>query len=320
MSTVMNGRDVRVSVVMSVYNAERYLARAVESILEQDFEEFEFIVVDDGSSDGSRDILNGFTDKRLLVLEQHNQGLPKALNRGISQSRAPLIARMDADDIAMQNRLQLQVEFLDTNTDHVAVGSNARVIDEAGRYVYTTDYPVDDENLRARLPVSPLIHPSSVFRKAAFDAAGGYCEQMIAGQDTVLFNRIMREGKVANLAQPLIKYRIVPTSISKRERMDAEFSRIMRKAIMENEISREEAIYLMGRAKDRTARSRALAYHTFLAKKLLWNNYKPEEARQHLRKSVKLQPTFEVALLYAASFLPARLVKQAYRTSKVWVQ
>lgn len=318
MSAVTYGTDVRVSVVMSVYNAERYLARAVESILEQDLEELEFIIIDDGSKDGSWDILNGFVDERLVLLKQENQGLPKALNRGISQARAPLIARMDADDVAMPNRLRLQVAFLDRNRDHIAVGSNARVIDEDGRYVYTTQQALDDKNLRARLPVSPLMHPSSVFRKAAFDAAGGYCEQMISGQDTVLFNRMVRLGKVANFAEPLIEYRIVPTSVSKREKADSEFSRIVQKAIRHNKISEEETVYLMARAKDRTAHSRAVGYHTFLAKKLLWNSHRPGEAREHLRKAVRLKLTFEAALLYAASFLPEKVVKQAYRTGKVW--
>lgn len=313
------GKAVRVSVVMSVYNAERYLARALESVLQQDLEDFELVVIDDGSTDGSRGILRSFADERLVVVEQANEGLPKALNRGIRLSRGPLIARMDADDVAMPNRLRLQLEFLEKNGDHVAVGSNARVIDQEGRYVYTTEQLPDDKNLRARLPKTPLIHPSAVFRRAAFDAVGGYCEQMIRGQDTVLFNRMMRRGKVANLVEPLIEYRIVPTSISRRERANSGFARIVRKAIEMNEISTEEVLYLGAMAKNQTARSRVVAYHTFLAKKLLWNSHRPDEARVHLRKSVRSKPTFEAALLYAASFFPASWVRQSYRVVKLWV-
>lgn len=319
MSGGNRGHEVRLSVVMSVYNAERYLERAVESILGQDLEGFEFIVIDDGSTDGSGEILRSFADERLVVLEQVNQGLPKALNRGVRHARAPLIARMDADDVAMPHRLRLQMEFLESNSDHVAVGSNASVVDKDGRYVYTTDQPLDDESLRARLPGTPLIHPSSVFRKTAFDAAGGYGEQMIGVEDTVLFNRMMRWGKMANLAEPLIQYRIVPTSISGREKRGPEFSRIVRKAIKHNEISAEEALYLAGTANDRTASQRIVGYHTFLGKKLLWNNHRPDEARQHLRRSLRVRSTWEAALLYAASFLPENFVRWAYRAGKRWV-
>lgn len=319
MSGSIRGKDVRVSVVMSVYNAERYLARAVESILDQDLVNFEFIAIDDGSTDRSRSILRSFADERLVVMEQTNHGLPRALNRGIRESRAPLIARMDADDISMPERLRLQVEFLDQNSDYVAVGSNANVIDEEGQYVYTTDKPLDDKTLRARLPETPFIHPSSMFRKSAFDAAGRYCEQMITAQDTVLFNRLVRWGKVANLADPLIQYRIVPTSISKREGADCELTRIIRQAIEMNEISIEDAIRLGARTKNRSAVSRAIGYHTFLAKKLLWNSHRPREARAHLERSWRLRPTWEATLLYGASFLPECLVRQAYRLGKSFV-
>ena len=316
----MSGRarqeGVRVSVVMSVYNAERYLAQAVGSVLQQDLEDFEFVVIDDGSTDGSLEILRSFSDKRLIVFEQENQGLPKALNRGVMQAQASTIARMDADDVAMPNRLRLQLGFLEQNSDHVAVGSNARVIDEHGSYVYTTNQPVDDRSLRSRLPETPLIHPASMFRKAAFEAAGGYGEQMIGVEDTVLFNRMMRCGKMANVAEPLIEYRIVPTSISRRGRGSPEFWRIIRKAIDTNEISTEEALYLASRTKDRTARERSIGYHTFLAKKFLWNNYRPYEARVHLRRSLRLRPTWEATLLYGASFLPEVVLRGAHRRAK----
>ncbi|MFO7902521.1 MAG: glycosyltransferase [Pirellulaceae bacterium] len=320
-----DGRGIvaRVSVVMSVYNAERYLAQAVRSILQQDLEDFEFVVVDDGSTDGSLGILRSFSDGRLVVLEQENQGLPKALNRGVRQARAPLIARMDADDVSMPNRLRLQLEFLEQNSDHVAVGSNARVIDEDGRYVYATDKPLDDRSLRARClqtPLEPpLIHPASMFRRAAFTAAGGYSEQVIGVEDTVLFNRMMRSGKFANLAEPLIQYRIVPTSITRRERASAEFSRIVQKAIESNCISAAEARYLAERTGNRSAQSRVVGYHSFLAKKLLWNSHRPVEARMHLRSALRLRPTWEATLLYGASFLPESLVRRAYRMGKRWV-
>ncbi len=310
--------DVRVSVVMSVYNADRYLEQAVKSILDQTLEAFEFIVIDDGSTDGSRSILRSFSDERLVIIEQSNQGLPKALNRGITRARSPLIARMDADDIALPSRLQEQVDFLDRNPEHVGVGSNAFVIDEYGRYVYTTNEPRADESLRSRLPETPFIHPSSMFRKEAFEAAGGYCEQMFTAQDTVLFNRMMRWGKVANLAKPLIKYRIVPTAITKRGKVSRTYSRIMRRAILENRISSEDAAYLLSNWKQRRPQERAVAYHTFLAKKLLWNSHRPGEAREHLLASLATKPTLETALLYGGSFLPEAWVKQGYRQLKRW--
>lgn len=314
----MRHPDPAISVVMSVYNGEPYLAGAVESILAQDFEDFEFVVIDDGSTDASRDILRSFADERLVLIEQTNQGLPSALNRGIRESRSPLIARMDADDIAMRHRLRWQLEFMERNSEYVAVGSNVSVIDQDGRYVYTTAEPLDDQALRKRLPQTPFYHPASVFRKAAFAAVGGYCEQMVMAQDTVFFNRMMRLGKVANLAEPLIQYRIVPTAITKRERVCPEYWRIVRKAINENRICREDAAYLLDRRKHEAAPERTVAYHTFLAKKLLWNSFRPSEARVHLRKSFRLKRTWEAALLYGASFLPEGIVRHAYQMRKRW--
>lgn len=309
--------DVRVSVVMSVYNAESYLSRAVESVLAQDFENFEFVVVDDGSTDASRRILESYEDERLLVTHQTNRGLPAALNLGIRRARAPLIARMDADDIAMPNRLRLQLEFLDQNNDYVAVGSNARVIDREGRYIYTTDKPLDDESLRARLPDTPFTHPSSMFRKCAFEAAGGYCEKMMGAEDTVLFNRMAKFGKIGNLEEPLIEYRIVPTAISPRDGVSRKFARIVRKGIQDNKISDSEAAYLTNRVRNRRPRERMVNYHNFLAKKLLWNDYRPDEAREHLRESWGLKVTWQAVILYAVSFFPRGLLQKAYHRSKV---
>lgn len=308
--------DLRVSVVMSVYNAESYLAQALRSVLEQDIENYEVVVVDDGSSDKSSEILRTFACERLVVLEQDNRGLAKALNRGIRNARAPLIARMDADDRSTPNRLRLQLQFLERNRDHVAVGSNARVIDKEGGYVYTTERPLEDERLRARLPETPFIHSTTVFRKEVFYAAGEYCDQMVVAQDTVLFNRMARLGRLANLAPPLLEYRIVPSANSAREKKSAAFTRILHKAIEDNAISEEEAAYVAQRTKDRESPRRLVNYHNFLAKKFLWNNFRPDEARRHLRKSCQVQVNVNAVALYVLSCLPGVLLQQLYRAAK----
>ena len=126
-----------ISVVMSVYNGARYLHPAVESILEQDFADFEFIIVDDGSTDGSGAILLEFAEKdaRIRLIQRENRGLVASLNEAIALARAPLIARMDCDDIAMPDRFTRQIEYLADHPEIAIVGSHIHEIDEDGAIV-----------------------------------------------------------------------------------------------------------------------------------------------------------------------------------------
>src|SRR5262249_39912793 len=134
-----------VSVVMSVFNGERYLDEAIGSILSQTFRDFEFIVIDDGSTDSTPQIFAGYpkTDPRTVVHRQAHQGIIAALNAGCSLARGGYIARMDADDVALPERLQRQVEYLESCPKVGVVGSSINIIDADGKLVSITTFPTD---------------------------------------------------------------------------------------------------------------------------------------------------------------------------------
>ena len=115
-----------ISVIMSVYNDEKYLAKSIESILNQTYSDFEFIIINDGSTDKSMEIIDRYKneDKRVVVVNQENMGLTKSLNKAIKLSKGKYIARMDSDDISVSNRLEKQIEFLKHNKDYALVGTN----------------------------------------------------------------------------------------------------------------------------------------------------------------------------------------------------
>jgi len=187
---------------MGVYNGERFVAGAVESILAQTFRGFEVIVVDDGSTDDTAGILEGFDDARLRVLRQQNSGLSAALNRAIGESRGEYIARMDADDISCPARLERQVEFLDAHPDVGMVGTAYHEIDAYGKVLGTKVFPTDDADLRRTLiRFNPFFHGSVVLRRMVFDRVGPYRDGL--SQDYDLWFRVASRFRVANLSAPL---------------------------------------------------------------------------------------------------------------------
>jgi len=297
---------------MSVYNAEKYLHEAIESILNQTFTEFEFIIVNDGSTDTSLKIIESYKDERIVIINQKNTGLPKALNKGIDKSKSNFIARMDADDISLSERLERQYAFLMGNPGCVIVGSNAILIDMNGNYIYTTSNKTSDNEIKKGLPDTSLLHPSVMFKKNIFYSAGKYCESMLKGQDYVLFNRMAKFGEFYNIKEPLIKYRAVPTANSVKKKLGKRYSMIQQSAIRNNKISGSDEIFLKSILKNRNTNDRLAQYYIYLAKKYLWNNYKPELARKKLLLSFKINFSFWVIVLLILSFFPKKFVQKLY--------
>ncbi len=200
-----------VSVVMSVHDGERFLHEAVGSILAQTLTELELVVVDDGSSDRSRQILGESTDPRMRVIEQEHAGLAAALNRGVGAARADLVARMDADDIALPRRLEEQWRFMQSHPQTALLGTGARVIDHAGEEVGLWRPLTDHASIRRRLiRLNQFAHPTVMFRRAAFVAAGGYREDMPFAQDYDLWLRMVARFEAANLGEVLLVRRVGP--------------------------------------------------------------------------------------------------------------
>jgi glycosyltransferase involved in cell wall biosynthesis len=220
----------KVSVVMSVYDGLPYVSTAVESILEQTFEEFEFIIIDDGSTDGSTAVLRRYAaqDERIQLIVQENRGIPRAVNRGLGQASGAYIARMDADDIALPERFAKQVTYLDAHPECVLLGGEATAIDAEGKPFKQTDGPLSRGNANnadlayehAELVNRMLqgkwvfFNPSVMMRRRAVEATGGYDEHYSVAQDLDLFLRLAEVGKVANLESPLIQYRCHEDQVS----------------------------------------------------------------------------------------------------------
>jgi glycosyltransferase involved in cell wall biosynthesis len=207
-----------VSVVMSVFNGEPYLHEALESILNQTFRDFEFIIINDGSTDGSATVLESYrkSDSRLRVYHQENRGVGESLNRGCGLAQGKYIARMDADDIATSGRLMRQVEFMEGHPEVDVVGGAVEFIDATGKSLAITRYPETDHEIKTSFSrQNPLVHPTVLFRRDVFLALGGY-RAVFKAEDYDLWLRIAERGQLANLGEVVLKYRIHPDQVTRR--------------------------------------------------------------------------------------------------------
>jgi len=206
----------KVTVLMPVYNGETYLAEAIESILNQTFADFEFVIIDDGSTDNTWDILTNFHDSRIrLVTNNHNMGITKTLNKGLQLARSNYVARMDADDICVPKRLQRQKAFLDENLNFAMVGSWIEIIDEIGRKIKRINFPIVSYLLRWRLLyTNTFVHSAVMFRKNAVLGIGGYLDNYRHAEDYDLWSRLSTHWEVANIPAVLVSWRFCKESIS----------------------------------------------------------------------------------------------------------
>jgi glycosyltransferase involved in cell wall biosynthesis len=197
---------MRVSVVMAAYNAQKYIREAIESILSQKFEEFEFLIVNDGSTDSTKEILEQYNDPRIQVFHQPNQGCAAARNGAIAQAKGQYIAIMDADDISLPDRLTKTVSYLDAHPEVVLVGGSCIVKDENTGAEKVISQPTEDDVLRrCLLRNCPFRDQANLIRKDAFEKAGGYKEDH--GFDYELYSRLAGMGKLANIQEPVVVIR-----------------------------------------------------------------------------------------------------------------
>ena len=209
-----------VSVVMSVFNGERFLREAVESILRQSLREFEFIIIDDGSTDHSSSILDSYhaSDARVKVYHEEHRGLIGSLNEGCRLAQSKYIARMDADDIAGKDRLKRQLVFMDAHPEVAVVGGAVEWIDATGNSLGTHRYPAEDRQIKATLlEGSALWHPTVMFRRKAFVSVGGYRSIVVDAEDYDLWLRLADHFQLANLEDVILKYRLHPSQVSMRK-------------------------------------------------------------------------------------------------------
>lgn len=198
----------KISVVMSVYNGEVFLHESLNSILEQNFKDFEFVIINDGSNDSSLKILLEYqqNDNRILIIDQNNIGLTKSLNRGIKLSRCKYIARQDADDKSLPDRFEKQYEFLENNPDCFLIGCRHNIIDKTGSLLGKPEMPVPISDSEIRKVISkynPFIHSFVIFRNDATKIDYFYNSEYIYAQDIELWARIQKYYKMHNLPEVL---------------------------------------------------------------------------------------------------------------------
>lgn len=205
-----------VSVVMSVYNGEAYLKGSIESILNQTYRNFEFIIIDDGSTDKSNEIIKSYKDSRIRLVEQSNHGLVYSLNKGVALARGSLIARQDDDDISMPTRLEKEVKWMHINGQNGLVGTFFSYIDKNDKPIgVTITFPTKDIDIkRSMYYTNPLAHGSTMFKKQAFLDVGGYSQEFYKAEDYDLWRKIAKKWQIGQIPEILYLYRINPKGIS----------------------------------------------------------------------------------------------------------
>lgn len=208
-----------VSVIMPVYNSERYLKEAIESILNQTFQDFEFLIFDDGSTDNSKEIIKEYVDKDDRIVpffSEINCGYVVHLNKGIELAKGEFIARMDSDDISLPTRFEKQIDFLKKNPHIGVLGSSTILINEDGKEIGAFKKETDYQLLHfLSYFMNPISHPTVMFRKEIVFYLKGYRLEYMPAEDYNLWVRALKHTKVASLKESLLTYRVHSKSISK---------------------------------------------------------------------------------------------------------
>jgi glycosyltransferase involved in cell wall biosynthesis len=209
-----------VSVVMPVFNTERYVGAAVESVLGQSFGDFEFIIIDDGSTDASKEVLEGCArkDERIRLVRRPNTGYAVALNEALGMTRGEFVARMDSDDVSRPGRFAAQVGFLRSHPDVVVVGGQAMAMDPDGEEMYRWEGCHRDheviEALHLKGQGGVILHPAAMIRREALLRVGGYRVEFEPAEDVDLFLRLGEVGRLANVEDVVLDYRLRSRSVT----------------------------------------------------------------------------------------------------------
>jgi len=218
-----------ISVAMSVYNGERFLAAAIESVLAQSVSDFEFLILDDGSTDATAAILRSYErlDARVRPIIRENRGLVASLNELLARAQAPIVARMDADDICRPNRFERQLAYLAGHPDHGVVGSWSEDMGEHGEPMFRTgaDHPIThDEVLRVIAEGGQIIcHPAAMYRRDVVLSVGGYHAAFRHCEDFDLWLRLASVTKLGNIPERLLRYRRYDGQVSARHSTEQQY-------------------------------------------------------------------------------------------------
>jgi len=316
----MNTDNPRITVLMPAYNVEKYIGDAITSVLKQTFEDFELLIVNDGSTDDTVKVIESFKDTRIRLISQENKGVAAALNTGLIYASAPYIARFDADDICYPNRLKIQYEFITAHPEYSIIGSSVHCIDVNNNFVFT-QHPaghLHEELQDLAYYRCPFIHSSVLYKKDLIVSKGGYNEHAYTYEDHFLWVNILHDIKACNLTQPLLKVRLNPESVTIDEKWRTRKFREIKYTSLKNRIvtrADEQELRAIIQ-KQHQPKIKEGAYYALCGKKFLINNYQPEKARWHAIKAISVHPfRLDNYLLYTVSYLPERLINWLYRTN-----
>src|SRR3989344_285670 len=238
-----------VSVIMPVYNSESFVKKSVSSVLNKTYRKFELIIVNDASTDKSLAIVKSFQDPRVKIINNVKQvGVAAALNRGLHFAKGRLIARMDADDIALRNRFSVKVKFLRKYPDVVLIGTWVTIINEQGRKIKIKKLPEDSQKIKSHiLRYNPFIHSTIMLRKSVLDSVGSYSERYNGAEDYDLFLKVVSTYKTANINKPLLQYRISKSAVTFKQlkKVELQSLQVRLNALLNYGYSFKQVIYLI---------------------------------------------------------------------------
>ena len=285
-------KNPKVSVIMSVYNGEKYLSEAIESVLNQTLTDFEFIMVNDGSTDDSLKIIKSYDDKRVRLIDNEtNIGLTRSLNKAIEQARGEFVARQDADDVSLPGRFEEQVRYFERHPETALLGTGIYIIDEGGKVLGKKAAPANPGD--SLLQANRFNHGSTMFKSAVVRKLGGYNELLRYCQDYELWLRMAKSHEVRNLKQGLYKLRSHDENIQFRKRDETALYHLLAqrlagddldaealKAVKENGI---KSLFPYLNKEEKVVFSKAVAY-------MHLQHNEVKLAREEYRKVLRLKP------------------------------
>ncbi|WP_428330852.1 glycosyltransferase family 2 protein [Mucilaginibacter sp.] len=316
----MHTNDPKVTVLMPAYNAAKYIGEAIASVLEQSFANFELLIVNDGSTDDTEKVIRSFNDPRIVLIDQENKGIAAALNFGLAHARAPYIARFDADDICLPNRLKIQYHFITAYPEYSIIGSAVDYMDADGHFIFThhPEGHLNEEIQQLKYSVCPFIHSSVFYKKEVVLNNGGYNEHAYTYEDHFLWVNILKNEKACNLSQTLIRVRLNPESITIDEKWRTRKFRSIKYNTLKNRVitaAEGDELYQIG-GKQYSPKIKEGAYYALCAKKYLLNNYQPERARINMVMAINLHPLrLDNYLLYLVSYCPERFINWLHKVT-----
>jgi glycosyltransferase involved in cell wall biosynthesis len=262
----------KVTVLMTAYNAEKYIAEAIESVLCQSFTDFEFVIINDGSTDNTEAEIRKYNDNRINYYSQENKGLSRSLNIGLKMAKGKYIARIDADDLCYLNRLELQYNFMEDHPEYVVCGSYGDVIDENGEYIYTSkSQPLLNSDIQREMEFKNCFsHSSTFFVREKALSIGGYYEEIKGGffDDYIFFYKMIKQGKGYNFNEALFKYRMTPGCITIRNR-SKRYNKLVLDVTHRGFITKSEADFLNSYSKKQKKSNIELSNHYLAVSRLI---------------------------------------------------